>query len=127
MRSALLAYLPRFAAVEISPDQVQLLIYAIIAAVVVGGLGSARALVEIIRFFKGDPPADQRFASKAEVANALAEIQSVERRLFASLTEWKTQSERDRAELRESMREIFDEIRSFHRTVGRLEGKPPKE
>ena len=107
-----LAFSQHLGAVEITPDQVQLLIYAIIAAVVVGGLGSVRALVEIIRFFRGDPPAEQRYASKAEIAALRAEHAALETRISTSLKD-----------LKADQGEIFRELRSIARILGKFEGR----
>lgn len=95
----------------LTPSQVQVLIYVAIAAVVVGGLGSIKAGLDIIRFFRGDPSPDRRYASKEELAALRSEIEAVEERAAATSDG-----------LRQSMREIFTELRTINKSIGRIEG-----
>lgn len=111
------------AELPISAEQVQLLLYAIIAAVVVGGLGSIKAVLDIVRFFRGDPPGDQKYASKTDLAALATETNAVERRLVDALSEHKAAVSADRRELRETMSEIFERVDSMNRSLGRIEGK----
>lgn len=108
--------------IPITPEQVQLLIWVILAAVVVGGIGSVKGVLDIIRFFRGDPPAAQRFASKEDLASALEEIQAVEERTAKSLADLKDGALRERAESRATLKEIFDRMDAMNRSLGRIEG-----
>lgn len=126
MWSDRLASLSFLAEIPITSDQVQLLIWVILAAVVVGGIGSIKGVLDIIRFFRGDPPAAQRFASKEDLAAALEEIQAVEERTARSLGELKAVAVRERAESRETLREIFDRLEGMNRSLGRIEGSLSK-
>lgn len=123
LASSLPAYLSE---IPITSDQVQLLIWVILAAVVVGGIGSIKGVLDIIRFFRGDPPAAQRFASKEDLAAALEEIQAVEERTARSLGELKAVAVRERAESRETLKEIFDRLEGMNRSLGRIEGSLSK-
>ena len=100
------------AEIPISADQVQLLIYAIIGAVIVGGLGSIKATLDIVRFFRGDPPSSERYASKADLADVHKKIGEAEAR-----------AAKDLHDLKESTSEIFREIRTMSRSLGRIEGR----
>lgn len=115
-------FLAGLAQIPITSDQVQALIVVIGAAVFVGGVGSLKAVLDIIRFFRGDPPASQRFASKEDVASAMAAIQSVEERTAKSVAELKEVAIRERAESRTTLKEIFDRMDSMNRSLGRIEG-----
>ncbi len=123
MWSALLStHFSSLAEIPITSDQVQQLIVVLICAVIVGGLGSIKAVLDIGRFFKGDPPSDQRFASKAELAATHREIAPVEMRITANLDEHKEAAKTERREFRENLKEIFDRMDAMNRSLGRIEG-----
>lgn len=124
LASSLPAYLSE---IPITSDQVQQLIIVLGAAVVVGGLGSIKAVLDIIRFFRGDPPASQRYASKEDLAAALAEIQKVEARTANSMAKLEENSVREHRESRETMNEIFDRMDAMNRSLGRIEGALAKQ
>lgn len=120
--------LPAFLSeIPITADQVQVLIYVIIAAVIVGGIGSIKGALDIVRFFRGDPPASQRYASKEDLAAAMAEIQAVEERTAKSVAELRDVAVRERKESRETLKEIFDRMDAMNRSLGRIEGTLSKQ
>lgn len=115
------------AEIPITPDQVQQLIYVIIAAVIVGGLGSIKAVLDIVRFFRSDPPASQVFASKGDLEAAMDEISAVEARTAKALAELKDTAVRERTESRSTLKEIFDRMDAMNRSLGRIEGSLSKQ
>lgn len=119
---ASLSFPSSLAEIPITPDQVQQLIFVIGAAVVVGALGSIKAVLDIIRFFRSDPPASQVFASKEDLEKAMAEITAVEARTAKSLADLKDTAARERSESRTTLKEIFDRMDAMNRSLGRIEG-----
>ena len=111
------------AELPISSDQVQILIYVIGGAVVVGAIGSIKGVLDIIRFFRGDPPADRRFASKDELNELRAEVEAVEERAKIAVAAHRSEVERREEETAKALNDIFVEIRSMARSMGRIEGQ----
>jgi len=122
MWSALPSLAP-LAEIPITGEQVQILIYAIIAGIFVGGISCIKALLDIVRYFRGDPPSDQKFASKADLARALAEIEAVEERSNIALAAYRSAVDRNTEEITKSLKEIFGELRTMGRSIGRIEGE----
>ena len=74
----------------------------------VGAIGALSNLVNIARYFRTDPPLDQKYASKVELAD-------LERRI-----------DRDSVTFRDSLKEIFGQLRTINHSLGRLEGRNEK-
>jgi hypothetical protein len=104
-------FLAASSSAPISESQATYLIYGVIGVLFLGGISSLKAILDIVRFFRGDPPGDLRYASKADLAEALKEIEAVEARTTKALEETS-----------KNLREIFGEMRSIHRSLGRIEG-----
>lgn len=94
--------------VDIAAGELRWLIWSMIGIVVVGAIGALSNLVNIARYFKTDPPLDQKYASKAELAD-------LERRI-----------DRDSVTIRDSLKEIFGQLRTINHSLGRLEGQNEK-
>ncbi len=110
------------AEIPLTEAQIRVLIGVIIAGVIVGGLNSVKVTLDIVRFVRGEPPSDQRFASKADLAAAMAEIEAVEERTEKALVELKRVADRERSEFRATLKEIFDRMDAMNRSLGRIEG-----
>lgn len=89
-------------------DQVRLLIIAIITAVGVGLLSSVRVIIEVVGFFRGDPPAWKLYATKKE-------LQAVENRLSTEIRELKKDQD-------DHLAGIYREMKDFNKSQGRIEG-----
>lgn len=94
--------------IDIGGSEIRWLIWSMIGIIVVGAIGALSNLVNIARYFKSDPPLDQKFASKAELAD-------LERRI-----------DRDSVTIRDSLKEIFGQLRTINHSLGRLEGQHEK-
>lgn len=116
MVSALLSSTHFLAELPVTASEVKALLWIIGAGVVVGGLNAVKVSLDIVRYFKGDPPGDQKYASKAELA-------AVEARAAHELNELKLAVQRERSEFRETLKEIFDRVDGIGRSVGRIEGR----
>jgi hypothetical protein len=117
-----LTFVPSLAAVEVTAAQIEALIIVLGAAVVVGAIGSIKALLDIIGWFKPNPSHDTKFASKAELEAVRLEVAASEGRSKAAVAEHEKRQEAQRAEHQQALNEIFRELRSIHRAIGRTEG-----
>lgn len=94
--------------IDIGGSEVRWLIASMIGIIVVGAIGAISNLVNIAKAFRTDPPNDQKYASKAELAE-------LERRI-----------DRDSVTIRDSLKEIFGQLRTINHALGRLEGQSEK-
>jgi septal ring factor EnvC (AmiA/AmiB activator) len=97
-------------------------------------LGPAlKGWVDVVRWFKGDSLDTSKLATKEELAhltaNSKKELEAAERRLqkqqeqaIAQVTGQVSTFTETAAALRKDLAEIFTELRSLHRALGRAEG-----
>ena len=95
-------------AIPIGGSEMRWLIASMIGIIIVGAIGALSNLVNIAKAFRSDPPLDQKYASKAELAD-------LERRI-----------DRDSVTIRDSLKEIFGQLRTINHALGRLEGQSDK-
>jgi len=109
------------------------IITIVVGAVLIGLINAVKILLDIVSFFRRTPSADERYATKLELARASAEMASdlrdaearmiqSEARLSASIATLTSRSETDSTGKDKKLDSILRELQGIAARIGRLEG-----
>lgn len=99
----------------LSPEHVQWIVIGIIGMLIIGFFQVLTGVLNVVKYFRSDPPNHRLYATKEE-------LQAAELRWEQRIAFLQAQSNEIKLDLDKHLVGIYDELRSLNRAVGKVEG-----